>query len=84
MQEAAAIAVPHPRWVERPLVLVVPKPGRTIDTASVLALYEGAVAKWWTPDRIVVVEELPHTATGKLNKLALRSRYGSVFADEPT
>lgn len=84
VQEAAAIAVPHPRWVERPLVLVVPKPGRTIDTASVVALYEGAVAKWWIPDRVVAVEELPHTATGKLNKLALRSRYGSVFADDVT
>jgi 3-(methylthio)propionyl---CoA ligase len=74
--EAAIIAARHPKWMERPLLLVVPKPGRaTVDTASLLALYEGQVAKWWLPDAMVVVEELPHTATGKLNKLALRARW---------
>ncbi len=73
--EAAVIAARHEKWMERPLLLVVPKPGRQIDTGSVLALYEGAVARWWLPDAVVVVEELPHTATGKLNKIALRQRY---------
>ena len=69
------IAARHEKWMERPLLLVVPKPGRQIDTESVLALYSGAVARWWLPDAVVVVEELPHTATGKLNKVALRRRY---------
>jgi fatty-acyl-CoA synthase len=73
--EAAVIAARHEKWMERPLLLVVPKPGRQIATKSVLALYEGAVVKWWLPDAVVVMEELPHTATGKLNKVALRQRY---------
>jgi len=73
--EAAIIAARHPKWMERPLLLVVPRPGCTLDLRSILALYDGAVAKWWRPDDVVVVDELPHTATGKLNKLALRTRY---------
>ncbi|MFO1055383.1 MAG: long-chain-fatty-acid--CoA ligase [Dongiaceae bacterium] len=77
--EAAVIAARHPRWMERPLLLVVPREGRTVDTASLLALYDGAVAKWWLPDAVVVVKELPHTATGKLNKLALRAAYGDYL-----
>ena len=73
--EAACIAVPHSKWGERPLVAVVPKKGLSIEPASVLALYEGRVAKWWIPDEVVVIDELPHTATGKLSKLALRERF---------
>ncbi len=73
--EAAIIAARHPKWMERPLLLVVPRAGCTLDPGSVLALYDGAVAKWWLPDDVVIVDELPHTATGKLNKLALRARY---------
>jgi len=73
--EAAVIAARHEKWMERPLLVLVPKPGRQIDTDSVLALYSGTVARWWLPDAVVVVEELPHTATGKLNKVALRRRY---------
>ena len=66
--EAAVVAALHPKWDERPLLLVVPAPGKTIDPASVLALYEGKVAKWWLPDDVVVMQELPHTATGKLSE----------------
>ena len=73
--EAAIVGARHPKWDERPLLIVVPKQGRTIDPADVLRLYEGQVAKWWTPDEVVVVDELPHTATGKINKLALRQRF---------
>ncbi|MDT7950126.1 MAG: AMP-binding protein, partial [Acetobacteraceae bacterium] len=73
--EAAVVAARHPRWDERPLLIVVAKPGRTLDKAGLLALYEGQVAKWWVPDEVVVVDELPHTATGKLNKLALRQQF---------
>ena len=79
--EAAIVAVRHPRWDERPLLILTAKPGHTIDPASVLALYPDRVARWWIPDEAIVVEELPHTATGKLNKLALRQRFrGHVLA----
>ncbi|HSU05437.1 MAG TPA: long-chain fatty acid--CoA ligase [Acetobacteraceae bacterium] len=81
--EAAVINARHAKWMERPLLLVVPKQGRTIDTASVLPLYDGAVAKWWFPDAVIVVDELPHTATGKLNKLALRQRYQDHLLNLP-
>jgi acyl-CoA synthetase (AMP-forming)/AMP-acid ligase II len=73
--EAAIVGARHPKWDERPLLIVVPKPGRTIDPANLLASYAGKIAKWWTPDEVVVVEQLPHTATGKLNKLALRQQF---------
>jgi acyl-CoA synthetase (AMP-forming)/AMP-acid ligase II len=77
--EAAIIAAFHPKWDERPLLLVVPKEGQTIDSGAVLASYFGHVPKWWLPDDVLVVDELPHTATGKINKLALRARYGQHF-----
>jgi len=77
--EAAVIAATHPKWDERPLLLVVPRPGTTLDPASVMAVYEGKVAKWWLPDEILVVPELPHTATGKLLKTSLRSQYKDHF-----
>jgi 3-(methylthio)propionyl---CoA ligase len=77
--EAAVIAATHPKWDERPLLLVVPRPGRTVEPASVLALYEGKVAKWWLPDAVVVLPELPHTATGKLLKTSLRARFKDYY-----
>jgi fatty-acyl-CoA synthase len=77
--EAAVIAATHPKWDERPLLLVVAAPGKTVDPASVLALYEGKVAKWWLPDEVVVVAELPHTATGKLLKTSLRSQFKDYY-----
>jgi 3-(methylthio)propionyl---CoA ligase len=75
VMEAAVVAARHPKWMERPLLLVVPKPGRQVTPEAVTALYDGQVASWWTPDAVLVVDELPHTATGKLNKLALRQQY---------
>ena len=73
--EAAVVAATHPKWDERPVLLVVARPGRVIDPDSVLAIYEGNVARWWVPDAVVVLDELPHTATGKLQKNALRARF---------
>ena len=73
--EAAVIAAKHPKWMERPLLLVVPKQGRSVTPESVMALYGDQVPRWWLPDAVVVVDELPHTATGKLNKLALRATW---------
>ena len=77
--EAAVIAARHPKWMERPLLLVVPKADCTPDTSSVLALYDGTVPRWWKPDAVLVVNALPHTATGKLDKRALRTRYADYL-----
>jgi acyl-CoA synthetase (AMP-forming)/AMP-acid ligase II len=75
VQEAAVIAIAHPKWDERPLLLVQPKPGMTPSAAEILAYYDGKVAKWWIPDTVEFVESLPHTATGKLWKADLKTRY---------
>ena len=77
--EAAIIAAHHPKWDERPLLLVVPKAGRTIDTGALLDSLTGHVPKWWLPDAVLAVDALPHTATGKINKLALRTLYGDHY-----
>ncbi len=79
--EAAIIAAYHPKWDERPLLLVVPKEGKTIDTDALLASYRGHVPNWWLPDAVVSLPELPRTATGKLNKLALRLKWGRHLTD---
>ena len=73
--EAAAIGVYHPKWDERPLLLVVKKPGADPTPAEINAHLAQHVAKWWLPDEILFVDELPHTATGKLLKTALREKY---------
>jgi 3-(methylthio)propionyl---CoA ligase len=77
--EAAVIAARHEKWDERPLLIVVPRQGHQIDTESVLASFEGKVAKWWLPDAVIVVPELPHTATGKIQKMMLRDKYRDHF-----
>ena len=73
--EAAAIGIPHPKWDERPLLLIVRDPGSTLCKAEVRSYLIGQVARWWLPDAIEFVEELPHTATGKLSKKDLRDQY---------
>jgi fatty-acyl-CoA synthase len=75
VQEAAVIGLPHPRWQERPLLVVVPKPGAKPDRGEILEFLSGKVAKWWLPDDIAFVDELPHTATGKLQKTKLREQF---------
>jgi fatty-acyl-CoA synthase len=73
--EAAAVGVAHPKWDERPLLLVVRKEGSDVTPEAILAHLSGCVAKWWLPDEIIFVESLPHTATGKLLKTAIREQY---------
>ncbi|HMJ93493.1 MAG TPA: long-chain fatty acid--CoA ligase [Allosphingosinicella sp.] len=73
--EAAAVGVKHPKWDERPLLLVVRKEGSDVSAEAILDHLAAHVAKWWLPDEIVFVESLPHTATGKLLKTALREEY---------
>jgi fatty-acyl-CoA synthase len=73
--EAAVIAVKHPRWDERPLLVIVLKQGLTATKDEILAFMQGKVAKWWMPDDVVFVDEIPHTATGKIQKATLRERF---------
>lgn len=73
--EAAAIAIPHPTWQERPLLVVVAKPGAKLNREEMLGYLRGKVASWWVPDDVVFVPELPHTATGKLLKSTLREQF---------
>jgi len=75
--EAGVIGVPHPKWDERPLVVAVRKPGSKLTTGELLAFYQGRIAKWWMPDDVLFVDELPHGATGKLLKTKLRELYGN-------
>ncbi len=73
--EAACIGVYHSKWGERPLIVVVAKSGAEINPQEVLDLYRDRVASWWVPDHVEVVDDLPHTPTGKLSKLTLRQRF---------
>ncbi len=75
VQEAAVIGLPHAKWQERPLMIVVPKEGSVPSKEELLAFLADRVAKWWLPDDIAFVEELPHTATGKLQKTKLREQF---------
>ncbi len=73
--EAAAIGIHHPKWDERPLLLVIRKQGSDVSADDIQAHLSNHVAKWWLPDEILFVDSLPHTATGKLLKTALREQY---------
>jgi acyl-CoA synthetase (AMP-forming)/AMP-acid ligase II len=74
VHEAAVIGIRHPVWQERPLLLLVKKPGAEVTKGEMLSFLGGKVAKWWLPDDVLFVSELPHTATGKLHKLKLREQ----------
>jgi 3-(methylthio)propionyl---CoA ligase len=78
--EAAVIAIEHPVWQERPLLIVQPKPGRSPTKESILDFLSGKIAKWWMPDDVVFVDSLPHTATGKLLKTELRAQHRGHLA----
>ena len=73
--EAAAIGIPHPKWDERPLLVVVRSNGSRVGEAEIREHLASRVAKWWQPDAIEFVDELPHTGTGKLSKKILRELY---------
>jgi len=73
--EAAVVGVAHPKWTERPLLIVVKAEGVDVTAAELLAWYEGKVAKWWIPTDVEFVTELPHTATGKIKKIELRKQF---------
>ena len=72
---AACIAAKHPKWDERPLLVVVKKPGAELTREELLAFYDGKIAKWWTPDDVVFVDSIPLGATGKMQKIKLREHF---------
>ncbi len=73
--EAAVIGIVHPKWDERPLLIIVRKPGSNVGRDEVLDFLKDKIAKWWMPDDVAFVDELPHTATGKLLKTKLREDF---------
>ena len=81
--EAAVVGVPHPKWDERPLLIVVQKADSQLSKQSVRDFLQDKVAKWWLPDDVIFVDEIPHTSTGKILKTTLRERYQDHFANGP-
>jgi len=73
--EAAVIGIAHPKWDERPLLIVVPKKEKQPTRDDIMKFMEGKIAKWWMPDDVIFVDEIPHTATGKILKTALREKF---------
>ncbi|PRC48104.1 long-chain fatty acid--CoA ligase, partial [Mycobacterium sp. ITM-2017-0098] len=73
--EAAVIGVPHPKWQERPVLVAVVRKGHSVAREEILEFLAGEVAKWWLPDDVIFVDELPHTATGKVLKVRLREEF---------
>lgn len=81
VSQAAVIGIPHPRWQERPLLIVVPRAGTSPSAEALRAHLSSRIASWWMPDEIRFVDELPMTATGKIHKVTLRERFGNALAD---
>lgn len=77
--EAAVISAAHEKWTERPVLIAVRKPDHALSEQEILDWFDGRVASWWKPDAVIFVEELPHTATGKVSKLTLRGQYGDYL-----
>ncbi|WP_245597964.1 long-chain fatty acid--CoA ligase [Ottowia thiooxydans] len=75
VREAAVIGVNHSKWQERPLLIVVPQPGEAPTSEEILSYMKDKVVRWWLPDEVVFMEELPHTATGKILKMQLREQF---------
>jgi len=77
--DAAIIGIPHPKWEERPLLVVVPKPDGNLSAGAIKAFLDGKIAKWWMPDDIVFTEALTYGATGKIQKMELRKRFARHY-----
>jgi acyl-CoA synthetase (AMP-forming)/AMP-acid ligase II len=78
--EAAVVGIPHPKWEERPLLVVVPLAGAALTAQSIAAHLEGKIAKWWMPDDVVFVDALSYGATGKIQKMELRRRFAGHYS----
>ena len=73
--EAAVIGVAHEKWTERPLLIAVKSKDKDVTKEEILSWFDGKIAKWWLPDDVVFIDEIPHTATGKIKKTALREQF---------
>jgi acyl-CoA synthetase (AMP-forming)/AMP-acid ligase II len=83
--EAAVIGIHHEKWQERPLLVVVKEPGIAVEASEIIDYFDGKIAKWWTPDAVEFIDEIPHTATGKISKLKLRGMFSDYrFATSKT
>jgi 3-(methylthio)propionyl---CoA ligase len=80
--EAAVIGVSHPKWTERPLLIVIKAEGQALSKEEMLGYFDGKIAKWWTPDDVVFVDEIPHSATGKIKKIELRKQFADYQLPE--
>ena len=69
------IGISHPKWDERPVVFAIKNQNSSVTAAELLSFFDGKIAKWSKPDAVVFVDELPHTATGKLDKKVLRKQF---------
>jgi len=78
--EACVVGLPHPKWDERPLMVIVTN-GNSLSKDDVIDFLTDKVAKWWLPDEVVFVDELPHGATGKLLKYELRDKYENLYME---
>ncbi len=81
--EAAVIGIAHPKWTERPLLIILRKEDSEVSAADVLAYLDGKIATWWMPDGVEFVDEIPHTATGKIQKMTLREQFGGYAFKAP-
>jgi fatty-acyl-CoA synthase len=77
--EACVVGIAHPRWDERPLLLIVRKAGAQTNAEDIQRFLADKVAKWWLPDDVVFVDTLPHTATGKLLKTEVRAKFANHY-----
>lgn len=77
VKEAAAIGIPNDRWGERPLLIVVRADGSDVSDTDIIGYLRPRIAKWWLPEAVLFIDDMPHTATGKIDKLTLRKRYGT-------
>ncbi len=81
--QAAVVGVYHPKWEERPILVIKPVPGQNLTGAEILDFLKGKIAKWWMPDAAFIVDEIPLTATGKIKKITLREQYRDALAPPP-
>lgn len=81
VNECCVVGVAHPKWDERPLLLIVPNGNTVLHKEEIYQFLEGKIAKWWMPDDVIFVDSLPHTGTGKLIKHELRKKYFNLFME---
>ena len=79
--QAGVVGVYHPKWEERPILVIKPAPGQTLTQEEMLEFLKGKIAKWWMPDAVFITDEMPLTATGKIKKITLRQQYKDCLSD---